>query len=93
MIRGHVSILVLLWVKAHLQTSDDDDAPMTRRQFKQLNEKLDSILESSKSSSNYEYILKSHQATVEMLRKANAKVLDESTKAIQAFEKTITATT
>lgn len=62
---------------------------MTRGNFKQLNEKLDSLLESSKSSSNSEDILKSHQATVEMLTKENEKVLEDSSKAIQALEKTI----
>ncbi|XP_023763644.1 uncharacterized protein LOC111912141 [Lactuca sativa] len=34
------------------QESDDDDAPMTKGQFKALNKKLDTLLESSKSSSN-----------------------------------------
>lgn len=34
------------------QASDDDEAPMTKRQFKALNGKLDSLLESSKSPSN-----------------------------------------
>lgn len=75
------------------QTSDDDGAPMTRGQFKQLNEKLDSILASSQSASNYESMLKSYRATIEMLTKVNEKVLEESTKAIQASEKTISETT
>lgn len=62
---------------------------MTQGQFKQLNAKLDSILESSVTSSNYVFMLKSHKAIVEMLTKENEKVLAESTKILQALEKTI----
>lgn len=66
---------------------------MTQGQFKQLSAKLDSILESSVTSSNYEFMLKSHRKMVEMLTQANVNVLEDSTKAIQAFEKTIAETT
>lgn len=69
--------------------SDDDDAPMKKGMFKQLKAKLDTLLESSKGSSNQEYMLKSYQATIEMLTKENAKVLAESTKAMETSEKTI----
>lgn len=60
-----------------------------------LNDKLDSLLESSTStsSSKFEYMLKTHKATMELLTSANAKVLDEATKAIQAFEKTVSEMT
>lgn len=75
--------------------SDDDDALMTKGQFKKLNEKLNSLLESSKysSSSNWEYMMTTHKATVEMLTKEYAKVLEDSSKAITASEKTILDTT
>lgn len=69
--------------------NDDDDAPMTQGKFKQPSAKLDSILESSVTSSNYEFMLKSHRSTVLRHTKENAKVLAESTKAIQASEQTI----
>lgn len=36
------------------QESDEDDAPMTKRNFKALNIKLDSLLESTKASSSSE---------------------------------------
>lgn len=47
------------------QVMDDEDAPMTIGQFKQLNAKLDSLLESSNATSNYKFMLKSCRATVE----------------------------
>ena len=71
--------------------SDDDDAPMMKGQFEQLNEKLDSLLESSKSlsSSNLEYMMTTHKATSEMLIKENAQVIEEFSNALQTYEKTI----
>lgn len=66
---------------------------MTKGKVKQLNEKLDSILESSISSSNYEFVLKSYRTTVEMLTKSNTKVLKDSIKANHASEKTFSEMT
>lgn len=65
---------------------------MTKGQFKQLHNKLDSILDSSQafSSSKWENLLNTHRATVEMLTYANSKVIEESTKAAQASDKKIT---
>ena len=37
------------------QASDDEDAPMTKGKFKALNGKLDTLFESSKSSSSTKY--------------------------------------
>lgn len=47
------------------QESDDDDEPMTKGQFKALNKKLDTLLESSKSSSNSEYSFEADKALIE----------------------------
>ena len=66
---------------------------MTQGQFKHINSKLDSILESSLATSNYEFMLKSHRATVETLTKENVKVLEDLTKEIKASEKAIADTT
>lgn len=59
--------------------TDDDEAPMNKAQFKQLNEKLDSFLEYSQafSSTKWENMLTTHLATVEMLTTTNAKVPEE----------------
>lgn len=66
---------------------------MTQGQFKSLNEKQDTILESTKSSSNSVYMLKSHQATIKTLIKENARMLVASTKAVEASVKTVQETT
>lgn len=74
---------------------DDDDAPMTKAQFKKHNEKLDSLLGSSTSpsSSKFECMLTTYKVIVELLITANAKVLDEATSTIQTSEKTISEMT
>ena len=71
--------------------SDDDEEPMTKSQFKQLNEKLDSVLEYSHafSSTKWENLVTTHIAIVEMLTSTNAKVLKESSKAAQDLKKKI----
>lgn len=66
---------------------------MTQGQFKQLNAKLDTILESSITLSNYKFMLKSHRPMVEILTKENVKVLADATKNIQASELTISDVT
>lgn len=66
---------------------------MTQGQFKSLNEKKDTILESTKSSSNFVYMLKSHQDNVKTLINDNARMLAASTKAVEASMKTVQETT
>ena len=75
------------------QTSDDDEALMTKGQFKAINENLDSLLVSYKSSSNYEYLLQSHKALIKTLTKEHAKSLATSIKAVEDSEKTVKETT
>lgn len=72
-------------------SSDDDEASMTKGQFKQLNKKIDLILEYSHafSSTKWENLLRTHQATVEMLITSNVKLIEESSKATQATKKRI----
>lgn len=67
---------------------------MTKGQFKELNEKHDSILEYSHalSSIKWENLLITHRATVEMVTSSNVKVLEKSTKVDQASEKKISKT-
>lgn len=71
--------------------NDEDEASMIKGQFKQLNDKLDSILEHSNalSSTKWENLLTTHRETVEMLTLASVKVLEEYSKAIHASEKKI----
>lgn len=54
---------------------------------------MDTLLESSKSSSNSEYSFKSHKALIETLTKEHAKNLGNSTKAVENSEKTVRETT
>lgn len=74
------------------QSSHDDEAPMMKGQFKVLNDKLDTLLKSSKSSSNSEYSFESHKALIETLKKENAKNLAYSTKVIENTEKIVRET-
>ena len=48
------------------QTSDDDEAPITKGKFKTLNEKLDTLLESSKSSSKREHSFEVHKTSLHL---------------------------
>nr|KAJ0207626.1 hypothetical protein LSAT_V11C500271040 [Lactuca sativa] len=68
--------------------SDVVDALMTKGQFKELNEKHDSILEYSHalSSIKWENLLITHRATVEMVTSSNVKVLEKSTKGVLGSE-------
>lgn len=69
------------------QARDDEVAPITQGQFKTLNEKLDSLLQSSKSSSTYKYLFESHKAVIETLTKELTKNIDKSTKAAEIWRK------
>lgn len=62
---------------------------MTKGQFKTLNERLYTLLESSKTSSTSEYSIESVKALIETLTKEHAKSLDASAKAVENSEKTI----
>ena len=66
---------------------------MTIGQFEALNQKLDTLLESSKSSSNIAYSFEAHKALIETLAKEHAKSIDASTKAVENSEKTVHETT
>ena len=70
-------------------SSDDKDEPMTKEQFKTLNEKLDTLLESSKTSTNTEYTYECVKAIIATFTKKHAKSLDASTKVVENSEKTI----
>lgn len=63
--------------------------------LKELNKKLDSVLENSNafSSTKWETLLTTHRATVEMLTLTNAHVLEQTTKTAQASEKKIIEST
>lgn len=58
------------------EENDDDDAPMTKGRFKALNQKLDTLLESSKSRSNTEYSFEAYKASIETRTKEHAKSLE-----------------
>ncbi|CAI9302899.1 unnamed protein product [Lactuca saligna] len=75
--------------------NDDDEAQMTKARFKQLNEKLDSVLKYSHafSSTKWENLLMTHRAMVEMITSSIANVLEETTKANQASKQKIIETT
>ncbi|CAI9281048.1 unnamed protein product [Lactuca saligna] len=60
---------------------------MMKGQFKSLNEKLDTLLESSKTSSNTAYSYESVKSLIETFTKEHAKSLDASTKAVENSEK------
>ena len=64
------------------QESDVDDATMTAKQFKELNTKLDYLLESSKDSSRDEYSQTSVKAFLEMLTKEHASNLAFTNKSV-----------
>lgn len=66
---------------------------MTKGQFKVLNEKLDTLLSTSKSSSNSEYSLESHKALIETLTKEHAKTHANSKNVFEISEKTVWETT
>lgn len=70
------------------QSSDDEDAHVMKGKFKDLNEKLDMILESTKSSSSFEYMLASHRALIETLTKEHDANLAKSIKVVEDYEKT-----
>lgn len=62
---------------------------MTKGQFKALNEKLDTLIESPKTFPSTEYSYESVKTLIDTFNKEHAKSLDASTKAVENSEKTI----
>lgn len=73
--------------------SDDDDAPISKGQFKVLNTNLDSLLESSKASSNNDYSQASIKAFLNTLTKQNSVNLALTNKVVVDTEKIYNETT
>ena len=67
----------------NVQQSSNNDAPMTTRQFKILQQKLDSLIESSKSTSNSDYSIATHTALLETMTKEHAMNLEKENKSIE----------
>lgn len=61
-------------------------------QFRQLQDKLDSLLDSSQTFSSFKWedIMTTHRETMEMLTSTNSKLIEESTRAVQALDRKIT---
>ncbi|KAL7595963.1 hypothetical protein Lser_V15G29771 [Lactuca serriola] len=70
----------------HVLSDDDDDAPITKRHLKDVNEKLDRLLASSSTSSNSAY----SDTAVKALIETSIQKHDES---IQTATKTVDAST
>ena len=71
------------YIPFDVQEESVDDAPDMKGKFKALNEKLDTLLESSITSSNTKYSIKFVKALIETLTKEHANSLQASTKAIE----------
>ncbi|KAL7587596.1 hypothetical protein Lser_V15G40912 [Lactuca serriola] len=69
------------------QESDEDDAPMTTEQFKAINTKLDSLLESTKAYSSNEYSPASIKAFLETLTKEHASNLALTNKHLRILKR------
>lgn len=67
---------------------DDDDAPITKSQFMVLQDKLDSLIESSKSSSNLEYSIESYKAFLETVTIEHASKLAKTNKFVEDSQHT-----
>lgn len=65
---------------------------MMKGQFRQLQDKLDSLLDSSQTFSSFKWedIMTTHRETMEMLTSTNSKLIEESTRAVQASDRKIT---
>ncbi|CAI9274748.1 unnamed protein product [Lactuca saligna] len=73
----------------NVQEESDDDAPITKGKFKAVNEKLDNLLESSKTSSRIEYSFESIKALIETLTKEHTNSPVASTKVVENLESTV----
>lgn len=67
----------------NVQQSSTDDNPMTTRQFKILQQNMDSLIESSKYTSNSDYSIATHTALLEIMTKEHAVNLEKENKAIE----------
>ncbi|CAH1431384.1 unnamed protein product [Lactuca virosa] len=67
-----------------VQSDDDDDAPVTKRHLKDLNEKLDKLIASASSSSTTEYIEAAVKALFSTLVKEHQDSIEKATKAVDA---------
>ncbi|CAH1437431.1 unnamed protein product [Lactuca virosa] len=76
----------------HVESDDDDDAPMTKGDFRKLNKKLDEILSQSSTLLNMKYgeLISSHQETIQKLVQANANNLSQHKKLVEDSSKIIT---
>ncbi|XP_023762192.1 cell wall protein DAN4-like [Lactuca sativa] len=66
-----------------IQDDSNDDAPITKGQLKALNEKMDSLLESTKASSHSDYSQEAVKAFFETLTKEHFANLDKTNQAIE----------
>lgn len=73
--------------------SDEDDAPMTTKQLMELNSKLDSLIESSKTPSSDEYSQASVKSFFETLTKEQASDLALTNKVVADSAQTCKETT
>lgn len=62
---------------------------MTKRQFEALNDKLDTLIKSSKYSSSSEYSHETYKALFKTLTKEHVVNLDAPTKTVENSKKTV----
>ncbi|CAI9280758.1 unnamed protein product [Lactuca saligna] len=68
----------------NIRIESDDEAPITRGKFKALTEKLDSLIESTKTSSRGDYSQETIKAFFETLTKEHSANLEKTNQAINA---------
>ncbi|CAI9302847.1 unnamed protein product [Lactuca saligna] len=69
----------------NIQTESGEEAPVTRGQLKDINEKLDSLLQSSRTSSSADYSQATIKSFLEILTKEHSTNLEKTNKAVDAF--------
>ncbi|CAI9291295.1 unnamed protein product [Lactuca saligna] len=67
----------------HVQEESNDDAAATKGKFKSLIDKLDTLLESSKTSSSSQYSFDSVNALIKTFTKEHASTIQAFTKAVE----------
>ncbi|CAI9274710.1 unnamed protein product [Lactuca saligna] len=72
----------------HVVEESDEDATVTQKQFKAINDKLDSLIQSSNSSSNNAYSQEVVKALNETTLKEHAANLENANKAMEDSAKT-----
>lgn len=73
----------------NIQDDGDDDAPVTKGKIKAINEKLDYLLYSSKTSSSTEYSLEPVKALIQTFTKEHVDTLQAFTKAVENSNKVV----